>query len=86
MSNPNPPQKAGGQIVSSINQARVIIADPATKHHRNLIRKYEHESEVFVESPEWVEECIKRNKYKHVVEVRVVGGRKSGATYVLLCR
>jgi hypothetical protein len=75
-------QKHGGSLVSSPTRARIIIADPATKYYHNLVKKYEHDTEVYVETPEWIAECIANKKYKHVLEVKVVGGRAKGSRSV----
>jgi len=74
-----PYQHSGGDPYSSMQSARVILADPNTEIFGHLIKTYQGISDQYIESYLWVKKCIEKSSVVYTPLVyKNPGGRRPG--------
>ena len=79
-----PFQHSGGDPYSSMQSARVILADPNTEIFGHLVKTYQG-SDKYIESYLWVKKCIEKGSVVYTPLVyKNPGGRRPGEECVYI--
>lgn len=70
---------SGGDPTESEEEADVILADPETDIFKQLVKKYQADSNKHIESHTWINSCIDRGICVHSASTyKNPGGRRAG--------